>query len=185
MEIHWLSEMTLVGSVTTWERFAFETMLVRLHRDTSRLAETLDLPLPHYLPVGVCEAILAGVRYFDPRSVEELKGAARRYLVPAHNPFERVPAEAARRIDEAVKIRDFVVHRSRHAERAFLRVLERREYQRFVPPGRFLVASDAGGKPRLLDYLDAMREASRAMEGEETGPSFAERVRETVEAEAA
>jgi hypothetical protein len=74
-----------------------------------------------------------------------------------------VSTELARKLDDALKIRNHIVHDSRQSKAAYQRVLKREGLSGKVrKPGFFLIAQ-AAGKTRLAMQLENMRQAVQAL----------------------
>ena len=160
-----LIEAFVLRVAAIWEVLV-ETLLIDcLNRDSTALAKHLGLPLDKHLKRPVCEAIVSGLNYFDFRNSGTLKKEAKKLLVPRHNPFQAIPKDAARKIDEFFVIRNYLAHYSSMARRSVMRIY-RDSYgmQKFREPGHFLYASRGKrGQVRLGDYFDAFLEASTEM----------------------
>jgi hypothetical protein len=160
-----LLEAFVLRVVSVWEIFVEDLIVDCLNKDTTKYAAYMDLRLPKNLPRAQCEAMLNGLGYLDFPNVGSLKSVARNVLVPACNPFQAIPKAATWRIDEFLRMRNYLAHYSTRARRA-LKDAYRRNHglTRFREPGDFLYASRGkGGQPRFGDYVDAFSDAAKAM----------------------
>jgi hypothetical protein len=156
-----VAESALLKLCSHWEAFMVEELIDCINIDCSQLSTYLGLTLPKHLSRDMCEAILMKDGYLDFRSIGDLKGTAKKMLPSKLDPFSKIKAATAKKIDEVYKLRNYLSHRSRASARALMRMYEANYGMKaFVDPGRFLLAYDA---KRLLDYFTAFVDASNEM----------------------
>jgi len=160
-----LLEAFVLRVVSVWEIFVENLIIDCLNKDTTKYGSYMDLRLPKNLPRAQCEAMLNGLAYLDFPNVGSLKSTARHVLVPTSNPFQAIPKAAERRIDEFLRMRNYLAHYSTRSRRA-LKDAYRRNHGLIVfrEPGHFLYASRGkGGQPRFGDYVDSFFDAAKTM----------------------
>jgi hypothetical protein len=158
-------EAFVLRVVSVWEIFVEDLMVDCLNKDATKYASYMDLHLPKNMPRAQCKAMLNGLWYLDFPNVASLKSTAKNVLVHTCNPFQAIPKPAARRIDEFLRMRNYLAHYSTRARRA-LKDAYRRNHGliRFREPGDFLLASRGrGGQVRFGDYVDAFSDTAKAM----------------------
>ncbi|MDA2935137.1 hypothetical protein MYX82_12475 [Acidobacteria bacterium AH-259-D05] len=158
-----LVESVLLRLCANWERFVDEHLVDCVNVDHSKLNDFLGVPIPRNPTRNLCEALLIGANYLDFRSFGDLKGFSRKVLHDGSNPFLAVAPSHINKIDEAFKLRNYLVHYSGAARRSLDRMYKDvYKLKKFVEPGRFLIAYDAR---RLWKYFDAFERASQDMKG--------------------
>jgi len=158
----WAYEALAVNAVTVWSTFAEEIFYASINRDSSVLAERLELTLPKHLSLPLCEALFTTRGYLDFRGFGDLKDHARQNLGQHHLSTAILPA-TANGIEELMKVRNYIVHPGRVSRARYkTKVLEPHGVRRIIYPGAFLLARTAG-KTRLERYLDAVEAAGKAI----------------------
>jgi len=159
-DLTWLFEAVCTAVYARWVAFTQELFVGLLNRDASKLRTALSPKPPKHLPVETVEALLTWQKNF-PTDPDDLRGLAKEIL--AVNPFDRLLDAHWRAIQELHAIRNAVAHpRSPRALRRYRAVLRTRR-----PPGAYLKAKgQSGATPRLIEYLNRLIDASRAMRGE-------------------
>lgn len=156
-----VAESVLLRLCASWERFVDEHLVDCVNVDHSRLNDFLGVTIPRHPSRNVCRAVLYGGGYKDFRSFGDLKGFTKKILPDGSNPFVVVRNGHAEKIDEALKIRNYLAHYSAVAGRAIDRMYKQSyTLRRFEEPGRFLLARNAR---RLWSYFDAFEGASADM----------------------
>ena len=150
----------------TWETFIEDLLALCLSKDVSQYSEYMDTKFPKRPSKELCETLISGYRYFDFKNVDGLKGISKNILVPAYNPFSKIPTNESKKIDEFFQIRNYVAHRSRVAKRSLSR-LYREVYhlRRFQEPGAFLLSPlhEKTQEVRFGEYIRAFIDAADAM----------------------
>ena len=153
-----------------WEVFVENLLIDCLNQDTSQYASYKAMDLPKHLRRDVCELLLTGIGFLDVKGVGDIKGVAKKVIVPQYNPFNSIDKEDASMIDEFYVIRNYLAHQSRVSRRALLNDVykKKRKIHRFIEPGNFLIASEKkrelGQSVRLHAYLRAFFNAAETME---------------------
>lgn len=159
-----LIEALVLRCAVRWEILITKDIITSLNRDSSAYADALGLRLRKHLSRDECKAILIGHRYIDFRSVEEVKGFGRKYLVPMYNPFEGLKNPLVKKINEFLAIRNVLAHYSDFAWRSYYQFMKNRyKYDRVPEPGSFLIAITRAGEYRWSEYLRAFLQASSKM----------------------
>ena len=158
-------EALVVKICSEWEVFAESLLIDCLRKDTSEYASAKGMTLPQSLSRNICELLLTGLGFFDSKSMGDLKGTAKRILVPQYNPFKEIKPPQSEKIDEFFAIRNYIAHRSRASKLSLDRIYRNVYWmQQFVEPGKFLLAPDDGQDPqsttRLQVYFDAFFNAA-------------------------
>jgi hypothetical protein len=156
-----IAESVMLRLCANWESFVDEHLVDCINVDSTGLTDYLGVKIGANPSKALCRALLFGGSYRDFRSLGDLKGFSKKLLADASNPFLAVTPTAAKRIDEAYKIRNYLSHYSAVGRRSLLRMYQQ-EYAmaRFVEPGQFLLAYKA---KRLWAYFDAFASASASM----------------------
>ena len=141
-----------------------------MSRDTSQYARDRSIDLPKHLSRKICTCLLTGLGFFDFRDVSDLKGKAKRILVPRNNPFRGIPRDHAKRIDEFRIMRNYIAHRSDTAKHRLKRVYtDAYGLERFREPGDFLLGRITGGplsgEIRFAGFIDSFIKAADKMAG--------------------
>lgn len=158
----WGYSMLAVNLAHAWSDFAEAMFIGSVNRDPANVGKHLGLPLPKHLSYAVCEALFTARTYLDFRSVGELKGEGDKFLVT--NPFKAIEQADQRRLDELSYVRNYVVHGSRRARKAYHdHVLKPNKYTNLVEPGTFLLGT-IKGITRLEQYIKAAGSAAKSVE---------------------
>ena len=156
-----VAESVIVHLCALWEQFVDMELVDCLNLRSSVFAEHLGAKLPKHLDMGLCHALLIGAGYLDFRSIGDLKGYTKKILAESSNPFLLITGSTGKRIDEAFKMRNYLVHYSSAAKRALLRIYKGSHgSKQFRRPGNFLLA---GGLRHLESYVNAFVKASSEM----------------------
>lgn len=148
-----------------WEELIDDDFVDALNRDTRQYAAHVGVTLPKNLSRDICFRLLVGSGYLDFRSVEELQRQARNLLVQANNPFRHIRPLFRQVINDFLRLRNYLAHRSQKAYRAYSQMLsDRYQYQRSISPGQFLRVQLAQPRQRRYSYfVDVFRQTSEAM----------------------
>jgi hypothetical protein len=162
---HELFEALALKIYSSWEVFVEDLLIDCLNSDTSKYAEYTSLKLPKHMSRDQCVAMIVGLGYLDLRSTSDIKRTAKHILVDACNPFKHIPNLACEKIDDFVKIRNYLSHYSFAAERTLSNMYRNRyKLHTFRTPGAFLFARDPKTKQtRLGNYIDAFVDAATHM----------------------
>lgn len=157
-------ESLVIRLCAIWEAFIEGEMIDCLNIDCSKYAEELQLQLPKHPTKDLCEAILVGAGYLDFKNVDDIKGFARKVVPDDINPFRLIKNNpTGKRINELYVMRNYLSHYSRKSRRALMKMYQSSwGLKNFRQPGDFLIAYS--GK-RLIQYIDALLEASEQMRG--------------------
>lgn len=156
-----VAESILLRLCAHWERFVDEHLVDCVNCDHSQLNEFLGVTIPRHPSRDVCQAVLYGSGYKDFRSFGDLKGFTKKVLPDDSNPFLKVSSAHAEKIDEVLKIRNYIAHYSAAARRALDRMYKQSyTLSRFEEPGRFLLANNGR---RLWSYFNTFEGASTDM----------------------
>ncbi len=156
-----IAESVLLRLCANWERFIDEHLVDCVNVDHSQLNEFLGVTIPGHPCRNVCQAVLFGGGYKDFRSFGDIKGFTKKVLPDRSNPFLAVTTAHADKIDEALKIRNYLAHYSAVSRRTLDRMYKQvHRFHRFEEPGRFLLGQQGR---RLLAYFDAFKGASEDM----------------------
>jgi hypothetical protein len=159
-----LVEALVLRCAVRWEVLVTQDIIASLNRDSSAYATALGLRLRKHLSNDECKAMFMGHRYVDFRSVDDVRGFGRKYLVAKHNPFAGLTNPLCKKIDEFLIMRNVLAHYSDYAWRPYQHFLRTRYgYERVLEPGSFLIAVTAAGEYRWSEYLRAFLEASGKM----------------------
>jgi len=155
-------ESLVIRICAIWEAFIEGEMIDCLNIDCSKCREELQLRLPPHMTRDLCEAVLVGQGYLNLRSVDDIKGLAKRILPDDVNPFRLIRANpTARRINEFYTMRNYLSHYSGKSKRQLQKMCEDYwDLKKFRQPGDFLIAYS--GK-RLIQYIEAFLDASEQM----------------------
>lgn len=156
-DLTWLFEAGCLTVYARWVTFAQELFVGLLNRDASGLRESLSPTLPKHLAVETCEALLTWQKNF-PTDPDDLRGLAKDIL--AINPFAQLTMRQRKAVSDLHAIRNAVAHpRSRRARKRYEDALQTNK-----GPGPFLKArGKPNGEPRLVEYIDALIDASETM----------------------
>lgn len=149
-----------------WDILSEDLIIDCVNRDTSQYAGYLGEKLPKHIPSALCEVMLTGLRYFDFKGVSDLKGTAKKVLVPSWNPFQAIPPAAGKRIDQFFVVRNYLAHYSRVSERSYAEMCRRAfGARRFREPQDFLFAKVGNqSKTRFeREFIDSFEVAAKAM----------------------
>lgn len=156
-----IAEATSLKLCAYWESFVDHELLDCVNVNSTKLQQHLDVKLPRNLNRGLCRAILFGDEYLDFQSIGALKGYAKKILPDKVNPFRRIDAATAKKIDELFRVRNYLSHYSFAAKRSLTRMYKKNyKMKRFREPGNFLLAHNA---KRILAYSAALSKASHLM----------------------
>ena len=156
-------EMFAIRLYTYWEAFVGEEIIYCFRKDTSKFCNERGLNIGKRLTLDESIAILSGVRYLDFKSTGDIKNFCNRYLVDKYSPFKYISPKNCKLIDDFIKIRNFITHRSRHSMFAYKKVLEKYNLKKLLYPGYFLMAHDQKKNMRFRYYIDAMFKANHEM----------------------
>lgn len=158
-----LVEMFAIRLYSYWEVFVGDEIISCFRKDTSKFCNEQGLSIYKRLTLDESRAILSGVRYLDFKSTGDIKYFCKRYLVDKYNPFQYISSKNNELIDELIKIRNYITHRSRHSAIAYKKILEKYNLKKFLSPGNFLMAFDKEQNIRFGYYIFAMYNASKEM----------------------
>lgn len=161
-DLDWLYEGLCTTACGDWEEFCERLFYQSVNQDSSQLAQTIGINLARRLPLAYIEALFITRGFLDWRSINDLKGLGRKYIVPEHNPFRLLSRADGDAIDDLYLIRNHLLHRSRPSAKGFRRVAEACGYQRPPSPGG-LLRQQVDGQSRLSQYLGHLRSAARTM----------------------
>lgn len=156
-----LAESVILRLVANWESFVDEHLVACVNRDHSRLHLFLGVNVPAHPDMNLCRALIFGDGYRDFQSMGALIGFSRKLLPIQSSPFEAISKSHRTKIDDIYKVRNYLAHYSAKSKRVLWDMYKKRyKYQRWIEPGRFLLAT--GGK-RLWECFDAFAGASTDM----------------------
>jgi len=154
-------EAFLLKIYGAWELFVGELLVDCLSRDTSQYAIDRGVDLPKDLSRTICACLLTGMAFFDFRDISDLVGKAKRILVKENNPFQVIPRDHGKKIDEFRIMRNYIAHRSDTAKRR-LKLMYKNVYtmNRFREPGDFLLGritrGALSGELRFAGFIDSL-----------------------------
>lgn len=155
----------------TWEILAENVFVECLSCNTSKYATFKGITLPRRkLTKDICKGLISGLRYFDCGDISSLKGKARKFLVERCNPFNKIPTDVSRKINEFYLIRHYIAHRSDAAKQSLKRMYKQTYKMRFRLPGSFLFdtvefveSGERGKEIRFANYTKAFEKAADEM----------------------
>jgi len=167
-----IHEAFVLKICATWEILVENVFVECLLRDTSKYKERTGIILPRKkLTKDICKGLVCGLGYFSFRDASDLKGMAKKFLADTYNPFNKIPTDFVKKIDEFYSIRNYIAHRS-NAARQSLRRRYKQNYnmKRFRPPGDFLFdiiefveSGERGKEIRFANYSKAFEKAADEM----------------------
>jgi len=155
----------------TWEILAENVFVECLLRDISKYKEQKGITLPRRkLTKDICKGLISGLRYFDCGDISSLKGKARKFLVERCNPFNKIPTDVSRKINEFYLIRNYIAHRSDASKQSLKRMYRQTYKMRFRKPGdfffdtvEFVESGERGREIRFANYSKAFEKAADEM----------------------
>jgi hypothetical protein len=168
--LRWVYEMIAVELYASWERYAESRIIAALNHSPQHFITDNSLTGVDSVSKGLAEYVVrGGGRYFDFRSVEDLKGHATRLLGKSRNPFSNISPEQEKYLDTLSTIRNRTVHDS-DAARAAYKVKLKQVYgiSSAPKPSEFLSTSDnrkaspARYKKRLFGLIEIVRQTIKA-----------------------
>lgn len=160
-------EAFVIKICAAWEVLIEELFVDCLHCDTSQYAKYTGTRVRKHLRRDECRQLIAGTRgYFDVKSVGDLKGEAKKFLVDQHNPFKQIPRDDVVKIDQFYVIRNYLAHYSMRSKQTLFRLYKKAPYNltRFREPGYFLLEYDKiTNQVRFLNYINAFFDAADQM----------------------
>ena len=139
-----------------WEILMQDLLIDCFSKDTSKYKDFTGFDVPKHLSLETCKAIILGTGYLDFKSISDLKMQTKRILVPACNPFEKIPKFKGDKIDEFFTIRNYLSHYSDAARRKLDKLYkDKYNLHRFIEPGQFLLAKRSQNElPRMGEYIN-------------------------------
>jgi hypothetical protein len=121
----WIAKMSAVEVHAVWERYVETRLVAALNHNPKNFLEEQNIVGLSGISVGLARYIVrGGNRFFDFRSMDDLKGKANRWLGAAANPFNALPAGDLAYIDCLAALRNCVVHGSEASVKAYKRSLK-------------------------------------------------------------
>jgi hypothetical protein len=151
-----------------WEILVEDLLVDCLNRDSTQYAEFMGLRLRKHVPRAECTAMIRGLGYLDFRGVNDIKQKAKSILVNEFNPFQAISNNDSKKIDEFYKIRNYLAHYSRVAERSLMKMYaDTYRLNTLREPGDFLLTYDKKIKSaRMQLYINAFIGAADSMADE-------------------
>jgi hypothetical protein len=162
----WIAKMTAVEVHAIWERYVETRLVAALNHNPKNFLEEQNIIGLTRMSVGLANYIVrGGNRYFDFRSMDDLKGKAKRWL-GATNPFSSLPAADIAYIDCLATVRNCVVHGSEASVTAYKRSIKSvygmkkaSEPTEFLHAKDYRPASPARDKSRLHGLVEVIVKA--------------------------
>jgi hypothetical protein len=159
-----IHEAFVLKIYVAWEVLVENLLVECLSRDPSKYAEHKTIKLPKRLTKDVCRGLISGLGYFDFKDTGDLKGKAKKVLVTKYDPFAKIPADAAKKIDEFYVIRNYLAHYSASSKQSLIRMYKNKYNLPFHEPGDFFFESDKhNGQIRFANYTNAFIKATDEM----------------------
>jgi len=164
--VRWIAKMTAVEIHAIWERFAEARIVAELNHRPAHFLKANGIVGVKRVSSGLASYVVRGGRFFDFRSVGELMKKANRWFGDTGNPFRVLTSDERSYLDVLAAIRNYVVHHSDFASRAYRRVLRSQYGVTSAPePEEFLNALDrragspARGESRLWGLATIVSQA--------------------------
>lgn len=159
-----IHEAFVLKTYVAWEVLVENLFVECLSRDPSQYAKYKAIKLPKRLARDVCRGLISGLGYFDFKDTGDLKGKAKRVLVPKYNPFKMIPSDEAKKIDEFCVIRNYLAHYSDSSRQSLMRMYKDKYALPFREPGDFFFEFDKQNKQiRFANYTNAFLKAADEM----------------------
>ena len=111
--LRWVAQMSAVEIHATWERYAENRLVAALNHHPAHFLADNAVRGVRRVPAGLALYVVrGGGRYFDFRSMRELRDKADRLVADAQNPFRPLPTAHRSYLDALAAIRNCVVHGS-------------------------------------------------------------------------
>lgn len=137
-----IHEAFVLKIYVAWEVLVENLFIECLSRDPSQYAKYKDIRLRKSLSRDVCRCLISGLGYFDFKDTGDLKGKAKRVLVPKYNPFKMIPSDEGKKIDEFCVIRNYLAHYSDSSRQSLMRMYKDKYNLPFHEPGDFFFEFD-------------------------------------------
>ncbi len=167
-----LYEAFVLKVQVTWELLVEDILIACLNCDTTQYAKDKAISLPKKLSRNTCKCLLSGLGFFTYQGMAHIRGIAKKNLVSKHNPFSKISRENATRIDEFLKLRNYIAHKSQKSQQSLMKIYKSAyRLKNFQKPGAFLLAHDRQtDQVRFANYIDALNngalEMAEFLEGE-------------------
>lgn len=159
-----IHEAFVLKIYVAWEVLVENIFVDCLSRDPSKYAEQKGLVLPQKLTKSICRGLISGLGYFDFKDTGDLKGKAKKVLVPKYNPFKMIPSDEGKKIDEFCAIRNYLAHYSDSSRQSLARMYKNMYRLSFREPGDFFFDYDLKKRQiRFANYTNAFLKASDEM----------------------
>ena len=159
-----IHEAFVLKIYVAWEVLVENLFIECLSCDPSEYAKFKTIKLPKRLTKDVCRGLISGLGYFDFKDTGDLKGKAKRVLVPKYNPFKMIPLDEGKMIDEFCVIRNYLSHYSDSSKQSLMRMYKYKYSLSFREPGDFFFELDKHKKQiRFANYTNAFLKAADEM----------------------
>ena len=149
----------------TWELLIEDILIACLNCDTTQYAKDKAISLPKKLSRNTCKCLLSGLGFFTYQGMANIRGVAKKNLVNKYNPFPKISPENATRIDEFLKLRNYIAHKSQKSQQSLMKIYKNAyRLKNFQKPGAFLLAFDRQtDQVRFANYIDALNNGALEM----------------------
>lgn len=136
--------MAAVEVHSTWERYVEDRLATALNHNSAHFIVTHDVRGVSRVSSGLAYYVVrSGGRYFDFKGTSDLLSKGDEWLGKPNNPFRVLSAQNCKYIDALAAIRNFIVHGSDAAAKAYKRHLKQVYGITYPPkPDEFLNAKD-------------------------------------------
>lgn len=165
-------EASVLKVYVNWEILVHNLLVECLKQDTSQYAKHKNCRVRANLSRSMCENLISGgADYFNFTDISDVRGKARKILVPQYNPFDNKHEEIKRVKDDLIKIdefrfmRNYLAHYSNSSKQKLFEVYKNKfKLNKFCEPGKFLSALDKHHKHiRFVDYTRSFFNVADAM----------------------
>jgi hypothetical protein len=140
----WIARMTAVEIHAIWERYAETRLVAALNHNPKHFIERQGITGLTSISTGLSRYVVrGGNRFFDFRSMDDLRSRANRLLGPTANPFNAISPTDRTFVDCLAAIRNCIVHGSEASVVAYKKSLNEVFGIESAPgPDEFLNAKD-------------------------------------------
>jgi len=170
-----LMESMVVSFGTLWERLVENDMVLLFAQNTEKYCQEYGYQLPETITRDESEAILVGEKYLGLGYSDRIKHFAKKHLVDNLNPFkkERICASSWNSIDDLIRVRNHVAHRSSMSARSYRELLMTKyRCEEDIGVSNLLLSTQS--KPGIFTpfnrekkfyelYIDALKNASQSI----------------------
>lgn len=160
-----LYEAFVLKVQVTWELLVEDILIACLSCDTTQYAKDKAITLPKKPTKNTCKCLLSGLGFFTYQGMGNIRGIAKKNLVSKYNPFPKISQENATRIDEFLKLRNYIAHKSQKSQQSLMKIYKGAYgLKNFQKPGAFLLAFDRQtDQVRFANYIDALNNGALEM----------------------